>query len=685
MIEKLDVTEGERGIALITSLLASTLILALGMAVLFSATSGTVATMNQRTVEQSFLAADAGLAIARQSLAATIQKRIDDIANGVQGVTLYSNPSPVAGQFPAVQVFPKGDPQNYKDWYQTNILTPATALAQSSDRLQKFSDLNGTKFAVKNMWLSGSVTPNYLNAQQATEVQVLRYTIEVEGRTASGATSTVRESGYVSDNISLAYGSPSSTRNFSFSGFSVFFDSGDPLWYAVLCPGTFSGAVHTNTDFSFYAGWQYNFRSKVTQVNPNIRYWDSNGPNNWIPIPTQNLPAITLGPQGYHQASAVALPTNTFSQEYAVINSTGITNLKSDGTPVDPPPIQTDQSGNPLTIFDSKGRVTGSALAANLRDASNAAPTLQSGALPQGVYIASSDGSSMTGAGFYIQGDVTDFKLYADSSVDPNYKNADQVYVITQGTTTTTIRVSYLNNTTSVTNSSGHTTVYTGLPTDRSDPSNPQSGAVVFTNGSIWSFRGGIDGSQKNPAVAAQTHLTIASPRHIKLTGDITYADPVVNPDGTPVANINNVQNVLGLFTSDGNIFLDAKYGYVAGPGLSIQMNGAFCVFNNDTTDDNGASEGGITTWFGSGHQSPGYNDGITLIGSDVEALNSLVDYYNANEYYDVRFAGGAFRPPFFPGTTYSLQTPPPSVVSIRKDLSDSVAATAMTWQRESK
>ena len=43
-------------------------------------------------------------------------------------------------------------------------------------------------------------------------------------------------------------------------------------------------------------------------------------------------------------------------------------------------------------------------------------------------------------------------------------------------------------------------------------------------------------------------------------------------------------------------------------------------------------------------------------MGSDVEKNNSLVDYYNGDTYFDVRFSGGGFRPPFFPGTTYAEQ-----------------------------
>jgi hypothetical protein len=671
----------ERGIALITSLLASTMLLALGMTVVLSATNSTAVTMGQRTNEQAFLTADAGIAIARKCLAQALDEQLVNVANGT--ASFFSNSSSNPKVFPDMNA-----DANWQTWYQAHVLNRAIQLAQDSTRLQKFSDLNGSKYKV-TFSVTGS-NASVLNPapNQFVQALVVGYRTQVTGTARSGSTATLTENGNVSSTINMANAPNDGTRNFSFSGFSVFFDSGDPILWAVLCPGTYSGPVHTNTDFCFYAYWQYNFRNQVTQVNPNIRYWDGNGPNNWIPIPNQSIQGISLSSQGYHQAGSVPLPSNNFSQEYAVINGTGITATTTGGSPVDPPPVTLDSSGNPITIFDSTGRVTAAALAANLRNTSNSTPTLQSGALPQGVYIASSNGTSVTGAGLYIQGDTTDFKLYSDTSVDPDPKNADQVYVITQGSTTTTVRLSYKNSTTSVTNNSGTTTTYTGLPTDRSNPSSPQTGAVVFANGSIWSLRGGTDGSQNVPAIASRTHMTIASSRHIKLTGDIKYTDPVVNPDGTPVANIGDtnadgslkIQNVLGLFTNDGNIYLDAKPAYVSNPDLSIQMNGAFCVFNSNTADDNGNAEGGITTWFGSGHITPNWTAAITLIGSDVESLNSLVDYYNCNEYYDFRFAGGNFRPPFFPGTNYTLGSTPGTDLAITNF--DYPFATAMTWYR---
>ena len=279
-------------------------------------------------------------------------------------------------------------------------------------------------------------------------------------------------------------------------------------------------------------------------------------------------------------------------------------------------------------------------------------------------------------------------QLYGDS-------NGNQVYVISQTsgatTTSTTITVNYTANggtgSTMIT-SGGNTTTYLGVPTDKSyskyDSTKWKPSVSLFVNGSITSLRGGKDSSYNRPAIASQTRLTITSTRNIKVTGDLKYADPVVNSDGTPVSNISNIQNVLGLFTTDGNIYLDAKSAYSTS-GLSIEIDAANCVFNSNTANDNQSptgQEGGITTWYGSGHQTPGGGDKIRLVGSDVEKTNSIVDYSGGDTFFDARFSGGTFRPPFFPGTSYSLGPPPTASAPIIMAV-DAPYPTARSWFRE--
>src|SRR5688500_2869074 len=105
-----DQSDGERGIALITALMISAILLALGMAVVMSATSDTVMTKSQRVGEQAFFAADAGVAIARRALSTALQEEINKIQEGK--ATYGENgfyrigPPKAPGQFPDVQVLP---------------------------------------------------------------------------------------------------------------------------------------------------------------------------------------------------------------------------------------------------------------------------------------------------------------------------------------------------------------------------------------------------------------------------------------------------------------------------------------------------------------------------------------------------------------------------------------------------
>jgi hypothetical protein len=405
-------------------------------------------------------------------------------------------------------------------------------------------------------------------------------------------------------------------------------------------------------------------------VESRIRYdyWDSTTPNR--AIPNADIKGIDISSEGYRQVNNVPLPDNNFSQEYAVINATGITDVGADGKPIDlPAAIPKNILGVELPILDLQGRVTLDALTANLRNAANAKPSILSGLLGSGVYVSSGDGATITGGGIYVQGNASDIQMYADS-------NGDQVIVIMQGSTTTTIRSSYANNRTTI-SSGTRSTTFNGTFTDKGDPNNPKPGMLLFVNGRIDSLRGGKSGSTNRPAIASGTAMTVTAQRDITITGDLKYANPVANSDGTPVSNLNSVKNVLGIFTNDGNVNLAPNTSYVVGPGRSLEINAAIVSFNKNKLNDNGEIEGSIV-YTG---EDPGDNDRWKLVGSRVQAKINNIGYSHRDIFFDVRFSGGKFAPPFFPGTSYQLEDePPPDTVAISSV--DSPASTAMSWFR---
>src|SRR2546425_4713148 len=132
-------SKSERGIALITALLATTILLALGMAVVLSATTDMVTTKTQRVGEQAFFAADGGIGVARRALAQAFSETMAQIRAGT--VPLYKNNPPVAvGYFPDVQVLP---PTTDTAFYQT-VLARAGQLATATPRSQRMDQLNGS-------------------------------------------------------------------------------------------------------------------------------------------------------------------------------------------------------------------------------------------------------------------------------------------------------------------------------------------------------------------------------------------------------------------------------------------------------------------------------------------------------------------------------------------------------------
>lgn len=685
MIETTISNGHERGIALISALLATTVLLALGMAVVFSTTVDTVTTKSQRVGEQAFYAADTGLALARRSLITAMSEELTKIVNGTatygqDGGGYYQiGATPTDGSFPTVLIVPDPDAVPSYQFY-TNVYARAQQLvtnATSDSTFTTYSNVAGSKFTVVFRPLSGTVdfSPVPTDPSTAGEAIKFRYSIQVTGTTGAGGSSTVDETGRISMNVNLKNtAAPGSPRNFSFSGFGAFFDNGDTDPNSYLAAGTFSGPVHTNTHFSYSSSRSVTFRNIVSQVDNFIRRDSSDFSQGHIALPTADMTGIDISSEGYKKTNLVPLPGNNFSQEYAVINGTGITAKKTDGTPVDPPATLPSSGG--AAVLDSAGKVLPDALAVNLRNSNGNAPTVTSGKLNGGadaVYVSSGNGTSITGAGIYVQGDATDIQLYSFGT--------NQVYVIKQNSgTITTVTVNPINSTTVISDSTGKTKSFTGVPTDKSDSAHPQPGVSLYVKGNINSLRGGFDSTTgKNVAgLASGTRLTVTAQGDITITGDLTYASPVVDSQGLPVTNYNAIQNVLGLFTNNGNVNLAPNPSYNSDSALSLQVHAAIVSFNADVSDDAGGIDGSIT-YTGN---TLGSNDKWTLVGSRVQAKINNIGYATRNIYFDQRFSGGGFRPPFFPGTTYTLGTTSvPGVISITS-VSDPTPL-GISWYRE--
>ena len=93
---------------------------------------------------------------------------------------------------------------------------------------------------------------------------------------------------------------------------------------------------------------------------------------------------------------------------------------------------------------------------------------------------------------------------------------------------------------------------------------------------------------------------------------------------------------------------------------------------------DSGSIEGSIV--YDTSNTSPGSNDRWRLVGSRVQSKINSIGYTYRDIYFDTRFSGGTFAPPFFPGTNYEYAPGVPETLTINSIALP--AATAMSWFR---
>ncbi|HST22211.1 MAG TPA: hypothetical protein VLR90_13895, partial [Blastocatellia bacterium] len=219
---------------------------------------------------------------------------------------------------------------------------------------------------------------------------------------------------------------------------------------------------------------------------------------------------------------------------------------------------------------------------------------------------------------------------------------------------------------------------------DRSDPSNIKAGVSLFVDGSINSLRGGRTSTDNKATIASKTRLTLTAQSDITVTGDLTYKNPVVDSNGNAVAGVSSIENVFGIFTNDGNLNLAPNASYVeqstatSGTDLGLEIDAAVITFNKNTSNDGGAIKGSIVY---TGSTTPGSSDRWKLIGSRVQSKINTIGYNYRDIFFDTRFSGGTFSPPFFPGTTYQILKPVANQVDIT--LVDTPVPSAMSWFRD--
>jgi type II secretory pathway pseudopilin PulG len=343
------------------------------------------------------------------------------------------------------------------------------------------------------------------------------------------------------------------------------------IWFT--SSGTFDGRMHTNGEYRF--AYKPTFMDLVTSVNTKAWYYN-NGNNKELAASNNG----TIDQPNFHSgftrgASTITLPTDPYNQQNAALGLDPSSAAQPTNSQIDRM-IGQGGSGTPAT----------------------------------GVYLPDTLGSVR--GGIYVQGNLDKCLLSVDT-------NGNQVYVLTQGSSTDTIRVNRGTGTTTFYDASAtpHTKVLTGTPR-----------GILFSTGGISDLRGPdrVSGTPP-PALALDSQLLVACNNDIVIQRDITCK------------NYDTGNNVLGIYSSGGsvrvgtgapsNMNLDA---YVMATGSS----GAFEVDNYDTGSPRGTFHlrgGAVTKYYGAFYTFD--NDG------------NLNHGYGRDFHYDQR----GLVPPYYPTT----------------------------------
>jgi len=676
------------GVALIITLLLLFLLSIIGLAAVLTSSSDLLINGYYSNYRGSFYAADSGLAIARQAMYNQLNSSF------YTDFGTFQSPPPAGVTSLASTVGP-----NILKYYGGGAPCPINPPALSTSTTCYLNAGTGANswaesFKITNASLTLPQTftnplPGYScvptpgvtlgcpTANQSSEITSYKYTysytLTVVGSATGTEQSTISESGTF--NVYVA-GVPS-IYTAAFSIFGAFVSNWDPCTLGWLVPGTMTGTMFTNGSWGLGGGGGYLFTDPVTQSDAGqvsqIGY--DAGISFWIDGCNQSTTSPYTAPDGevasptFQDGYAVgqnpiAQPTDSYSQNWAVIDGTGCgegsTTCGGTATPPSPTPAQMnallkDINQNP---YPATGATSGVYL--------NYLPNPSTGQL------------TMAGGGLYVEGNAS-IGLVAQTGPAPNF-DPQQVFTITQGGTTTTMTVDNVTNTTVVT-SGGTTLNLAGVPANCSNfgaPPNPKGtppsfcttipslttgstpGTMIYVDGAITGMSGpgeGVGAIQDGAAV------TIVALNDINITGDVDYKTEPVTVTQNQIPGLPNVATLipgndhnqdLGIFTANGNIILSSPYS-----DDNLEVDGAQAVIGTN-----------CASW-SCGFLVNGCINTFNNVGGQMQTNIFGACLNTENTYYDRRYTSRpGFGPPWFPSTTItntsSTTTTPPTLTTQR-------------------
>jgi len=624
-----------RGMALVTTLLLLTVMVAMTLAMVIATTSDTLITKYYRNARTSFYAADSGVNIARQAMLSSLSGAAltdgqtftsgtlptlgaTDVSTALSTVnTSYANMSSILGGQAANSWPSSFQVVGTQSGTLGTTLDGCTLGAGRCTTTTPFCSI-GTVVGATN---AGPYTctnpPQCTGACPGFSAEVnysFPYTITAIGQSIANEQQVVEDAGSLV--VSATFDTAAAFHQ-NFAAWGMFIDQYSECSGSFLVPGTITGPVFTNGAWTFGNTGSYTFTGKVGSVSSTFG-WQGGSCTESATYPqpgfsTTFQSTVTLG------ANAVPLPVNDYNQKEAVVDGLG-----------------------------NAGTITNAQMNAALKTYNGTAYP-SAGTTNPGVYMPYTNTVSascahppcMTGGGIYVEGNANSVVLStANPSISGTTHN-QQVFTITQGTTTTTITVDLTSNTTTLASQTGAgavtTTTINGVPQSLSGT--PSEAVMLYVDGNINSLSGPSSGAaiQNGSAVTVDA----GNGNNITVTGNLTYAqEPVTMTQnqipGTPADTLipgNNTGQVLGLFTAGGNVQLS-----VPTSGQNLEIDASIAAISS-------GGSGGLVNIGNS-------INNLAIVGGRIQNTIQNIGATTRNVWFDKRFAQAGFAPPWFPSTT---------------------------------
>ena len=621
-------SRSQSGMALLTTLLLLILVSLLGLTMAVTTNSDMMINGYYGSYRGSFYAADSGLSIARAALVnqltttctppgcsagkINLTSCVGWGTGAATGCTSTNGPLDGASAASTAQT---NLTSTYGSWTSLNAGQAANSWP---GKFMIPSTVNG---CTTNVSLT-SMVPSVPNGTMYTHyAYTFNYELCAVGRGQALQQVATKEDGSVTVTV-IANSTTGGSGPGSFAAFGAFIDNfpqcSNPMVY-----GTLTGRFFTNGQWNFGTGGSYIFTDPVGQHAATADFIFGGGGGGGACGGNCDCKAASSDTNGHQTIKptfqstfllgqpTVPLPTDSYSQKWAALDGLG--------------------------YGESPSNPGNAQLNAYLKNISGT--SYSSSGASSGVYLPYCTGGAgctspftVNGGGIYVEGNASiQLSLGTDGSSNPT-----QIYKITNNGVLTTITTNINANTTKVV--SGSTTLnLTGVPKNLTGTGVQPAATVLYVDGTITGLTGPGQGTA---SINDYSMITIAASSDIDVTGDLIYKhEPVTLNNTDALVAGNDYNQVLGLFTANGNIVLKSPYS-----NQNLEVDASMAAINatcpGGSSSCGFATSGSINTW--------------TVVGGRIESNAHGVSMSAANTYFDKRFTSrtDGFAPPFFPSTT---------------------------------